>query len=75
MPFKSEKQRRLMWAKHPEIAKKWAHEKGFYTHNTHASMQWQEESVKTSGDGFSDAYIPKRPTTDSFHNGVQRVNF
>lgn len=25
MPFKSEKQRRFMWAKHPEIAEKWAH--------------------------------------------------
>ena len=25
MPFESEKQRRFMWAKHPEIAKKWAH--------------------------------------------------
>jgi len=26
MPFKSEKQRRFMWAKHPQIAKRWAHE-------------------------------------------------
>lgn len=26
MPFKSEKQRRLLWAKHPEIARRWAHE-------------------------------------------------
>src|SRR5271165_363719 len=26
MPFKSEAQRRLLWAKHPEIAKRWAHE-------------------------------------------------
>lgn len=25
MPFKSEKQRRFMWAEHPDIAKKWAH--------------------------------------------------
>ena len=24
MPFKSEAQRRLMWALHPEIAKRWA---------------------------------------------------
>jgi hypothetical protein len=23
MPFKSEKQRKFMWAKHPKIAKKW----------------------------------------------------
>ncbi|NBT59439.1 hypothetical protein EBT16_11710, partial [bacterium] len=26
MPFRSEKQRRFLWAKHPEIAKRWAHE-------------------------------------------------
>lgn len=26
MPFQSEAQRRLLWAKHPEIAKKWAAE-------------------------------------------------
>lgn len=25
MPFRSEKQRRFLWAKHPEIAKEWAH--------------------------------------------------
>lgn len=24
MPYKSEAQRKFMWAKHPEIAKKWA---------------------------------------------------
>lgn len=24
MPFKSEAQRRLLWAKHPEMAKRWA---------------------------------------------------
>lgn len=26
MPFKSEKQRRFLWARHPNIARKWAHE-------------------------------------------------
>lgn len=26
MPFQSESQRRFLWARHPEIAKKWAHE-------------------------------------------------
>ncbi len=26
MPFKSEKQRRFLWAEHPELAKRWAHE-------------------------------------------------
>ena len=28
MPFKSEKQRRFMWAKHPEIARKWSEKYG-----------------------------------------------
>lgn len=28
MPFRSEKQRRLLWAKHPEIAKRWSKEYG-----------------------------------------------
>lgn len=28
MPFKSEAQRRFMWAKHPVIARRWAHEPG-----------------------------------------------
>ena len=26
MPFKSESQRRFLWLKHPDIAKRWAHE-------------------------------------------------
>ena len=26
MPFRSEAQRRYMYARHPEIAKRWAHE-------------------------------------------------
>jgi hypothetical protein len=26
MPFKSEAQRRFLWARHPKIAKKWAKE-------------------------------------------------
>ena len=28
MPFKSEAQRKLMWAKHPEIAKRWTKKYG-----------------------------------------------
>jgi hypothetical protein len=26
IPFQSEAQRRFLWSKHPEIAKKWSHE-------------------------------------------------
>lgn len=28
MPFRSEKQRRYLWAKHPEIAKEWTEKYG-----------------------------------------------
>ena len=28
MPFKSEKQRRFMWSKHPDIAKRWTEKYG-----------------------------------------------
>lgn len=28
MPFKSEKQRRYMWMKHPDIARRWTEEYG-----------------------------------------------
>ena len=28
MPFKSEKQRRFLWSKHPEIARRWSKEYG-----------------------------------------------
>ncbi|MEW6171863.1 MAG: hypothetical protein AB1510_02170 [Bacillota bacterium] len=28
MPFKSEAQRRYLWMKHPELARRWAHEYG-----------------------------------------------
>ena len=45
-------------------------EKGFYTHGTHASMQAWEDSVKVSGDGFKDAFVPKTPKTDCFYDNV-----
>lgn len=28
MPFQSEKQRRFLWAKHPDIARRWSREYG-----------------------------------------------
>jgi len=39
MPFKSEAQRKLLWAKHPEIAKAWAHGK-------HTGKQPNKAAVK-----------------------------
>ena len=45
-------------------------DKGFFGHGTHESMQAQEDSINTTGDGFHDAAFPKSPTTDSFYNNV-----
>ena len=66
MPFKSQAQRKFMFAKHPKIAKKWAHDKGFYGHMTHASVQPNEDSVENIGSGQDDADYPKSPTSDGF---------
>ena len=76
MPYKSSKQRAYMHIHNPEIAKRWDKKYGgkvdsdFYTHNTHSSLQEQEESVKTSGDGFTDSSVPKVPKTDCFYDNV-----
>jgi hypothetical protein len=43
-------------------------DKGFYTHMTHESLQANEDSVKVSGDGFTDSSVPKTPKTDTFYN-------
>lgn len=32
MPFKSEKQRKFLWAKHPEIAERWTEKYGSAVH-------------------------------------------
>jgi len=32
MPFQSEAQRRYLWLKHPEVAKRWAHKYGTPKH-------------------------------------------
>ena len=39
MPFQSEAQRRFLWAKHPEIAKAWAHGKSSVTGKKESSRQ------------------------------------
>lgn len=38
MPFASEKQRKYMWARHPEIARKWTKEHGSTPKKKEASM-------------------------------------
>ena len=37
MPFKSEKQRRFLWLKHPDIAKRWAGESKAGESKTHTN--------------------------------------
>ena len=44
---------------------------GFYDHLTHKSIQPNEESVKTTGDGFTDSSVPKKPVTDNFYRNVK----
>jgi len=39
-------------------------DRSFYGHMTHASLQANEDSVEVIGDGFHDAYVPKKPKTD-----------
>lgn len=45
MPFKSEAQRRLLWAKHPQIAKRWAHE---YPNQKKLPMHVDDKEKKSS---------------------------
>lgn len=52
MPFQSEKQRRFLWLKHPDIAKRWAHEYPnqrnlpTYAHDKKKTSEKQESSEK-----------------------------
>lgn len=39
MPFKSEAQRRFLWAKHPNIAEAWAHGKSSVTGRKESARQ------------------------------------
>ena len=50
--------------------RKMKEDEGFFGHGTHKSMQGNEESVKVSGDGFSDSSVPKTPKTDCFYGNV-----
>ena len=46
MPFKSEKQRRFMWAKHPEIARRWAEEYGSKIAKKHKKKHSKKVTAK-----------------------------
>lgn len=46
MPFVSEAQRRFMWVHHPEIARRWAHEKEQKNLPMHARRKVTEALMK-----------------------------
>jgi len=49
MPFQSEQQRRYMWANHPEIARKWAHESG----SKPMKKSKKKKAIKQLADAFT----------------------
>ncbi len=57
MPFQSEKQRRFMYAKHPEIAKRWTEEYGSEIGGDHEKKS--KKKAKKSTEGLKKAYKGK----------------
>lgn len=45
MPFKSEAQRRYLWAKHPEIAERWTKEYGSQPENAKAQREARKKAA------------------------------
>jgi hypothetical protein len=48
MPFKSERQRKFLWAKHPDIAEAWAHGKSSVTGRKESARQQGKRKNKRS---------------------------
>jgi hypothetical protein len=48
MPFSSEKQRRFMWAEHPDIAEAWAHGRSSVTGRKESASQRGKRKSKRS---------------------------
>lgn len=57
MPFKSEAQRRFLWANEPKVAKKWAHE-GHRQKGLPAKVGTQSRQPKGKGGGQYRGYVP-----------------
>jgi hypothetical protein len=67
MPFKSEKQRRFLWAKHPEIAKRWADE---YPGQKNLPMYANQGEEEPAPDKEKAAFIlPGKKLTFPFYTG------
>ncbi len=83
MPFQSEKQRRFLWAEHPEIAKRWAHKYPESNKNLpmYADKQKDKASEKQAVLGAleralneKDPTISQRDTTIKNSDDVKRAN-
>jgi len=57
MPFQSEKQRRYMWAKHPEIARRWTKEYGSKVHGGKKESSDQSEPGKEASMNFPERVV------------------
>ena len=67
MPFQSEKQRRFLWAEHPEIAKRWAHE---YPESNKGLPMYADKKKTTN----KDETAKKAAALNVLHHAVSRLS-
>jgi hypothetical protein len=82
MPFQSEKQRRFLWAAHPDIAKRWAHEypesnKGLpmYAHKKDDKPSANSKEKAAALAALSAAIAHNSGNTADLTGGAQRLDF
>ena len=68
MPFKSEKQRKYLWAKHPEIAKKWQEKYGSLLYKV--AYGYNVNVGPRRGQGAASVRIPNKDVVNS--SGVDK---
>jgi hypothetical protein len=71
MPFKSEKQRRFLWAEHPDIAKRWAHE---YPNEKKLPMYAHKTHSENSSDNSASAKPQKEAALGVLKTALARFN-
>ena len=71
MPFRSEKQRRFLWAEHPDIAKRWAHE---YPNEKKLPMYAHKTNSENSSDNSTRAKPEKEAALGVLKTALARFN-
>jgi hypothetical protein len=71
MPFKSEKQRRFLWAEHPDIAKRWADE---YPNQKKLPMYAHKTNSENSSDNSTSAQPEKEAAMGVLKTALARFN-